>query len=71
MVFVGKKFWTEQMPAFTMLEQLSASGRYKHLQLTLTDDIDEAVDVIRCFQQSEEAQRMNREKGVKSTMGVK
>lgn len=71
MVFVGKKFWTEQMPAFTMLEQLSASGRYKHLQLTLTDDIDEAVEVIQRFQQSEEAQRMNRENGVKSTMGVK
>lgn len=71
MVFVGKKFWTEQMPAFTMLEQLSASGRYKHLQLTLTDDIDEAVEVIQRFQQSGEAQRMNRENGVKSTMGVK
>lgn len=71
MVFVGRKFWTEDMPAFSMLNQLSASGRYKHLQLTLTDDIDEAVEVIQRFQKSGEAQRMNRESGIKSTMGVK
>lgn len=71
MVFVGRKFWTEDMPAYTMLEQLSASGRYKHLQLTLTDDIDEAVEVIRRFQQSDAAQRMAQQSGIKHTMGLK
>lgn len=71
MVFVGRKFWTEDMPAYTMLQQLSASGRYKHLQLTLTDDIEEAVEVIKNFQKSEEAHRMKDEFGIKLTMGLK
>ena len=71
MVFVGKKFWTEDMPAFTMLHQLSASGRYRHLQLALTDDTAEAVSVIKDFQQSDEAHRMKDKFGIRLTMGLK
>ena len=43
MIFMGKSFWTEEMPIYPLLEQLSNSGKYKNLLLTLTDDSDEIV----------------------------
>lgn len=54
MVFLGKKFWTEDMPAYSMLKNLTETGRYKNLLLTLTDDIDEVVRVIEDFQKQGE-----------------
>ena len=52
MVFMGKQFWTEELPVYPLLEQLMNSGKYKNLLLTLTDDLDEIVTVIKDFHQS-------------------
>ena len=52
MVFMGKQFWTEELPVYPLLEQLMNSGKYKNLLLTITDDLDEIVMVIKDFHQS-------------------
>ncbi len=52
MVFMGKHFWTEELPVYPLLEQLMNSGKYKNLLLTITDDLDEIVMVIKDFHQS-------------------
>lgn len=50
MVFLGKEYWTEQMPAYTMLSRLMYTGKYRNLLLHITDDPDEAVQIIKDFQ---------------------
>ena len=49
MVFLGTEFWTKEMPIYPLLEQLMKSGKYKNLLLTLTDDIEEVVEVLMKF----------------------
>ena len=49
MVFWGKKFWTEEMPVYPMLQSLLEKGRYKNLLLTLTDDPSEIESVLKSF----------------------
>lgn len=49
MIFMGRKFWTEEMPVYPMLEELMHTGRYKNLLLTLTDDVDEIATVLKQF----------------------
>ncbi len=51
MIFLGKKFWTEEMPAYPLLEGLMETGKYKNLRLTLTDDSDEVVKTLQDFRQ--------------------
>lgn len=50
MVFLDSHFWTEDMPAYTMLRHLSETGRYKNLLLSITDSPDQAADIIEKFQ---------------------
>ena len=50
MVFLGSKFWTEEMPVYPLLQHLMSTGRYKNLLLTLTDDTDEIEKVLKEFQ---------------------
>ena len=52
MVFLGKKFWSEELPVYPLLQQLLEAGKYKNLLLTLTDDIDEVIDVLLTFTHS-------------------
>lgn len=52
MVFFDTKFWTETMPAYSMLKQLSDTGRYKNLLLSITDSPDEVINIITAFQQN-------------------
>ena len=52
MIFMGKQFWTKQMPAYPLLEELVAKGRYKNLIMALTDSINEVVDKLTEFQQT-------------------
>ena len=49
MVFLGRKFWGEEIPVYSMLETLMAGGRYQNLLLTLTDEREEAVNAILAF----------------------
>ena len=43
MVFMGKKFWTEEMSVYPLLESLMQTGKYKNLILSLTDEPDDIV----------------------------
>ena len=52
MVFLGKEFWTSEIPVYPFLEQMMLKGRYKHLQLSLTDDIEEVTSIIHSFSNS-------------------
>jgi len=45
MVFFGRRFWTEEKPVYPLLEKLAEGKAYREW-LTITDDPDEAVDVI-------------------------
>ena len=49
MVFLDRHFWTEEMPIYTLLEQLMETGKYRNLLLTLTDDDEEAERVLKAF----------------------
>ncbi len=49
MVFLGKDFFTREVPVYPLLESLLEKGRYKNLLLSVTDDEKEVVDVILSF----------------------
>lgn len=46
MIFLGKDYWTKEMPVYNLLSYLTEKGKYKNLMLTITDDIQEVVDVL-------------------------
>lgn len=46
MVFLGKKFWTKEMPIYPFLQKMVKAGKYKNLRLTLTDDFDEIISEL-------------------------
>jgi predicted Rossmann-fold nucleotide-binding protein len=52
MIFLGKKFWTEELPVYPLLDQLMKSGKYKNLLLTLTDDTRVVVNKLSRFFQA-------------------
>ena len=52
MIFLGTDFWTKDMPVYPFLEKLVEMGKYKNLQLTLTDDFDVVVDELKKFKDS-------------------
>ncbi len=54
MVFLGEKFWTETMPAYSMLKQLCSTGRYCNLQLKVTDNPDTIINTITTFQHQQD-----------------
>ncbi len=47
MIFFDKKFWTEEMPVYPLLQQLMEKGKYKNLLLTITDDTTEVENVLK------------------------
>lgn len=49
MVFLGTDYWENQMPVYKLLTHLVATGKYKNLQLSITDDEDEIVNIIERF----------------------
>ncbi len=49
MIFLGSKFWTEDVPVYPFLEGLQAKRRYKNLLLSLTDDSEEIVEKLLAF----------------------
>ena len=46
MIFMGKKFWTEEVPIWPLLMTLVENGTYKNLILCLTDVAEEALQVL-------------------------
>lgn len=54
MIFYGTDFWTKEMPVYQFFTDMMESGRYKNLLLSLTDNDDEIVSIVKNFA-SEEA----------------
>ena len=49
MVFLGRKFWTEEIPVYPFLEKMMEEGKYKNLRLFLTDSEHEVVEELLKF----------------------
>ena len=49
MVFLGKEYWTEEMPVYRLMTHLTEKGKYQNLLLSLTDSIDEIAEIIENF----------------------
>ena len=54
MVFLGKNFWTEDVPVYPLIHHLQEKGKYQNLLLTLTDEPNEIVQVLKDFQLTRE-----------------
>lgn len=46
MVFLGREYWCNQMPVYSLLKSLQAEGRYNNLILFLADSVEQAVEAI-------------------------
>lgn len=49
MVFLGTRYWTEEIPVYPMLQQLNERGKYRNLLLSISDDEHEIVTTIQRF----------------------
>ena len=49
MIFLGKKFWQEDVPVFPFFKTMMEKGVYKNLLLTLTDEEKTIIDVLEDF----------------------
>ena len=45
MVFLGRRYWTEEKPIYPLLQQLAAGRQYADM-LAISDDVDEVVEFI-------------------------
>lgn len=54
MVFLGRKFWDEDVPIYPFMEDMIEKGRYKNLRLTLTDSAQEAIQELLDFRNKRE-----------------
>ena len=48
MIFLGKEFYTKEIPIYTFLDSLLKTDRYKNLKLYLTDEAEEVTQFILC-----------------------
>ena len=55
MIFLGSKFWTEEVPLYPLLQKMRENGNYKNLSMTLTDDFEEVVGKLLDFQEQVKA----------------
>lgn len=46
MVFLDRKFWTEEMPVYRLMTHLIEKGKYNNLLLSITDSIEDIVSTI-------------------------
>ena len=46
MIFLNRKYWTEEMPVYRLMEHLVKTGKYMNLLMSLTDSTDEIVKTI-------------------------
>ena len=51
MIFLGKEFWTEDVPVYRLLTHLLDQGVYKNLILSITDEEEDVVNEINYFRQ--------------------
>lgn len=53
MVFLDRNYWTNEMPVYPLLQQLTQKGKYKNLLLSISDDDNDIVEAITRFAQQE------------------
>ena len=53
MIFMGKDYYTNYMPAYAVLKDLSDRGIFKNMLLTISDDNDEIIDAIVRFKEGD------------------
>lgn len=46
MVFVGRRFWTETIPVYPLIEQMIAVGRFKNIDASLVETTEEIVAAL-------------------------
>ena len=51
MIFMGKDYYTNYMPAYTLLKDLSDRGIFHNMLLTISDDNDEIIEAIVKFRE--------------------
>lgn len=51
MIFLGSKFWTDEVPLYPFLQKMMEKGKYQNLSLTLTDDFEEVAQILLDFQE--------------------
>ena len=51
MIFMGKDYYTNYMPAYAVLKDLSDRGIFKNMLLTISDDNDEIIEAIVRFRE--------------------
>jgi len=54
MIFLGRKFWTEEMPIYPLLQSLMEKGRYKNLLLSLYDSSEDIIAELERFRDAQE-----------------
>lgn len=47
MVFVGKKFWTEDVPVMPFIDHMVANGRYRNVDATVFDETEDVIRTIK------------------------
>jgi len=52
MVFLGKEFWTREMPIYPLLEGMMERGRYKNLLLSIYDETEDIVKELVSFREA-------------------
>ncbi len=57
MVFLGRQFWTEEMPAYTLLSGMMQTGKYRNLLLTLSDDSQQIIAAIEAFREKAKSEK--------------
>ncbi len=55
MAFLGRQFFTEEIPVYPFLEDMVARGKYKNLLLSITDEPDEVIREIMAFDPDQQA----------------
>ncbi len=53
MCFMGKHFWTKEVPVYPFIKDMIERGRYKNLIISLSDDQEEIVQEIIKFRNNE------------------
>ena len=53
MCFLGRKFWTEEVPIYPFIQDMVKRGRYKNLLLSLSDESEEIVQHLIQFRENQ------------------
>lgn len=49
MIFLGKKYWSEEKPVYPLIQEMSSSGKLSHIILSITDDNERIIEELEKF----------------------